>query len=288
MVIVSSQPMKYFLILWFSATLLVACESDTEPTEKVSFKQEPSVALTGGGRWFEATDTGTYYDVNVNFTIVNPTSQPLRFTYFVQVGVDDDGVIRVEPIYTRSGTEIYSDTLTVGANSELTVNKNYVMDLARDNWTNPYRYWLLLRDPDGNPLLDTSKILSITERDRFCGVTFTNEQSPDPLGMLDAPDDGDFSKPSEAVGFLTGIFPNPTTVSATTRFQLNAQSQVRLWIAQTPATVLFVEIDNELLQPGFYDVNTLSMPPGQNRVYLEVVNGSRRDTTYADVIRSIN
>lgn len=269
--------------------LFVACESETEPNEKISFKQEPSVTLTGGGRWFEAADTGTFYDVTVNFTIINPTSQPLRFTYFVQVGVDDDGMIRVESINSRSGTEIYSDTLTIGANTELTINKNYVLDLARGNWTNPYRYWLAIRDVEGNFLLDTSTILSITERDRFCGVTYTNEQSPDPLGILDAPDDGDFSKPSEAVGFLTGIYANPTTTSTIIRFVLNDPSQVKLWVARTPATISTVDIDNETLQPGYFEVDHIfTEPPGQYRVYLVVTNGNRRDTTYADIIRSIN
>src|SRR6185503_9171810 len=208
--------MKYSLFVILTLVWLVSCDSGQEtPATDLRFNAKSLITLTGGSRWFEAADTGTYYDANVQFSLVNPSTSAKRIIYELKFGLEGDMNNDSLALRSRSGLVVESDTLTIDAKKTLNINDNYVVDICRVNgdWSKSYRYKLTIRDldSDAEPLISEENVAGSTDLNFFFNDAATTEISPDPLGMLDSPDDSDYTATATDWMAFLPLYPNPSS-----------------------------------------------------------------------------
>ncbi len=212
--------MKSASILFISViALLSGCKSSTEPPgnmlgPSITVTSNWSPSLDGGGRWFNGADTGVWYDATLSFTLNNSSGSTKDISYKLEIGQYKSGkFLQGGGDLFYDGDSVISGSYKVGTSTTLDLTPT--IGIGRKNpkdWTNPYGFRLTLSDNATNDSYVTEGSFDgSTPGNRFHGIIYTTEQSPDPLGIFDAPDDGDWQvNPNPSMG-PRACFPNPTT-----------------------------------------------------------------------------
>jgi len=282
------------LILIGTIAVISGCKSSTEPPTNrlgpsITVTSNWSPSLDGGGRWFNGADTGVWYDATLSFTLNNSSGSVKDVAYKLEFGLYKDG--KFQP----GGGELFFDTdsifsgsMKVGASSTLDLTPT--LGIGRKNakdWSNPYGYRLTLTDIATNDTYATEGSFSgSTPGNRFHGVIYTTEASPDPLGVLDAPDDSDWSyKPTDAV-YPLPLYPNPVSKMATIHWIIQSQgAEVTLSVNRTRRDSIY-SFTTPALQAGehAYGISFASMKSGMYRVYITGKSNGDIYKSYGDVI----
>lgn len=286
----------------FLALVLIGCSETMDPS-KGGLSSTLSVttlnnSLKGGGRWFNKSDTGTWYDLSTIYTAKNTSSSALTLTVKLEVGLLKSSKFE----YNRD--EIFFDTsldfkgtgvLTVNIppNSEKNIQWNIPIGIGRKSlvsWDNPYATRLTITELSASDSLVIIDSLSgSNSRNRFTGILFTTEQSPDPIGLLDGPDDDDWRPFALSEYTVTPASPNPTVSIGTISFVSRSASDTMRVTLQRTINDEFIELfvaPNP--QPGYhsfaYDLNRYEIPFGQYRVYFELFHNGEKYLTHGDIM----
>jgi hypothetical protein len=276
------------------------CSSSTQPTEGklLGAAIKPSVtsaaALDGGGRWFEGKDTGTWYDLSLLLDLQNSTEAVHPINYTLELGYyqnghfkpgsgalffDGDSMIRNAVPFQVAGSS--HNTLTIAG----------TVGIGRHNrdWTIAYGYRLTLRDiTSGDTAVMADSLRGSYASNRFRGVIYTTEASPDSLGVIDGPDDGDWGR-AGGIQFLSPCYPNPAYgvhAITTIRFAVPGSSDsVTVSLNRTRHSVLRTYLNSEQMEPGFYEygVND-SLRGGMYRFVFQLIDSGKVYVSRGDIL----
>ena len=241
--------MKQSYLLFF-LIIIFGCGSSTEPETGKKIGADISVAvngpskLDGGGRWFNKTDTGTWYDATLYYAFRNTSSSVHTIHYRVTFdGIDD--------IFFDS-TGIFTGDLSLAPNQTTTIPISMTVGMGRKSkdWSKPYRYTILFYDSPSDSTSFDEALDGSNPDNRFHGIIYTTEQSPDAQGLLDAPDDGDLKFESSNGFYVEGMYPNPASKDFSIGWVLQKEGAVSFTLNRTPKDILFTEDMHSLLSPG--------------------------------------
>jgi hypothetical protein len=286
----------------FLAFILVSCSEtiDTQESELSSSLTVTTVhnSLEGGGRWFAGVDTGTWYDLRTMYTAKNRTSSTLTLTVKLEVGLlknskfeSDNGEVFFDTSLDFKGTNVL--TINIPPNSEKNIQWNIPVGIGRKlsiSWNNPYATRLTITESSASDSIVIIDSLSGSNpRNRFTGILFTTEQSPDPIGLLDGPDDDDWKPFSLNEYKVSPAYPNPMVRSGTMTF-------VSRSVSDTMRVTLHRTLNDELMEllfisnlklgsyPFIYDLSAYEIPFGQYRVYFELSHNGEKYLTHGDIM----
>ncbi len=282
------------IILILAIVYLSGCKSNTEPQgnklgPSITVTSNWSPSLDGGGRWFNGADTGTWYDAKLSYTLDNSLSSPKDISYRLEIGVFKNGM------FQSGGGELFYDGDSVFSGSH-TIRGSTTLDLTqligvgrknRKDWSYAYGYRLTLTDITTKDLYVTEGPFSGSDpENRFHGVVYTTEQSPDPLGVLDAPDDSDWSHNAKDGVFPLSIYPNPVMKFASFTWIVQEQGAIAAFsLNRTPRDSVF-SLATPLLQAGqhTYSISFDNVRTGMYRLYFSGKIGGEVFTSHGDVI----
>jgi hypothetical protein len=124
---------------------------------------------------------------------------------------------------------------------------------------------------------------------RYQGIVYTEEDSPDSLGIFDSPDDEDWQVNSEYHAGLIGGFANPSSgvsFKAVCRFIIPQRDSILLTFNKTKRSVIQTIIANENFDEGVYDVDIVdsSLRSGMYRVYCHIYQNGIELISHGDLI----
>ena len=294
--------MKSSLLFFVTLILFLSgCKSSTEPMSNnklgssITVTSSSTPSLDGGGRWFAGLDTGVWYDVNIAYSLNNSSSTAKDISYKLEIGEYKNGkFFSGYGDLFFDGDSTMSGIVTVSGNLTSVLNVQPTIGIGRKNakdWSSPYGYRLTLYDKGSNDLLVITDSLSgSTPQNRFHGIIYTTETSPDPLGVFDGPDDGDWKALSDTTIKCFPLFPNPSSLGAEIQYQTrNDLDSVFITLNKTRSYVIdTLFIFNEAKSQGQYGL-TLQFPQirhGMYRLFFQVRRKGSTISTRGDVIVS--
>ena len=289
-----SSPVVFTAII----VLISGCKSSTEPPgnmlgPSITVTSNWSPSLDGGGRWFDGADTGVWYDAILSFTLNNSSGSTKNVSYKLEIGEFKNG--KFQPGAGElffDGDSIISGTYGIGKSTTLDLTPT--IGVGRKNgkdWSSPYGYRLTLTDISTNDTYSTDGSLSgSTPENRFRGIVYTTESSPDPLGVFDGPDDGDWQASKNPNMGPVPCFPNPVTgKTSVARFSIQNNDSVVITLNKTRRGTLKY-LASEVLYSGTYELGIPmdSLKAGQYRLYYHFVDSTRVFDSYGDIKYTTN
>jgi hypothetical protein len=281
-------------ILFIAAIILISgCKSSTEPPgnmlgPSITVTSNWSPSLDGGGRWFNGSDTGVWYDATLSFTLNNSSGSTKNVSYKLEIGEFKNGK------YQPGAGDLFFDgdsiiSGTYGIDKSTTLDLTPTIGVGRKNakdWSYPYGYRLTLTDIATNDTYSTEGSLGgSTAENRFRGIIYTTEASPDPLGVFDGPDDGDWQVNKIPSMGPDACFPNPTMGKTTVaRFSIQNNDSVVITLNKTKHNSI-AYILSGIRYSGTYEIEIGmdSLKAGQYRLYYHLVDSTRVFDSYGDI-----
>jgi hypothetical protein len=279
--------------------LICGCKNSTEPATN---KLGPSITVTsnwspsldGGGRWFSDVDTGVWYDVTLSFTLDNSSGSVKDISSKLEIGQYKNGKFQQgggELFY--DGDSIISGSYKVGVSTTLDLTPT--IGVGRKNakdWSNPYGYRLTLTDKATNDSYVTEGSFDGSKpENRFRGIIYTTEASPDSLGLIDGPDDGDWQINKNPLMGAKPCYPNPARgafMNLTAVFDIQNKDSVLVTWNKTKRLVLAKYVSS-VISPGSYPIiisadSTEGIKYGEYRLYYHFVDSGRGYNSFGDIM----
>ena len=210
--------------------------------------------LVGGHALFLSagrTDTALTvdYDSDFRLTLKNGSESTLHLPDSIEVGLLVNGEFQPSEFSPKQAAQISSRLLIPGESVTITVPQLTMTRRTEDDWTSPFA-WRLSLDQG---MSFTGSFAGSEESNRFKGIVFTSEASPDSLGILDAPAGGDWQTRNELGFALEPAYPNWAWGSTVLGFfLLKGADSVHIQILLTPSVVLTEKTIREPLEAGQY------------------------------------
>jgi hypothetical protein len=269
--------MKTYL-LFFIIPILVTfgCKYTPEPptlNSSITVSSDTLQSLEGGGRWFDGADTGVWYDLNISYTLKNISGSDKDITYKAEIGKFINGKFQPgngDLFYDADS--IFTGSFHLAPNATQSLNILNTIGIGRKNsrdWSFPYGFRITLIDKANNEsLVLEASLAGSNPQNRFHGIIYTTESSPDPLGVFDGPDDGDWEQNKVNNIGLYACFPNPASRSTVSRFTIPNRDSIVLTLNKTKRSIMSTII-SETLDEGTYDVDIVdsTMKDREYRMY---------------------
>lgn len=292
--------MKSCILFLVLMAFSFGCKSSTEPPSgnklgsSVTVTSSSSPSLDGGGRWFTGADTGVWYDASLSYDLSNASGTDKDITYKIEIGLFGDGKFSHDPsaiFFDGDSIVTGSSPVHVSGNSKSSLNIQFTTGIGRlVTWKYPYGYRLTLFDKTKNDSLVLEGAFDGSiPGNRFHGIIYTTESSPDPLAILDGPDDGDWKSADSNEFIPRPLYPNPTSGQMSTLgWALQTEGLIISFsLNKTPKDSLFF-YSTDPLSAGFheYAVSLKGIKPGMYRIYLSAKRNSTTYLSHGDVMVS--
>lgn len=293
--------MKHLLYLLFFLPLLIGCGSSGNTTEPVqtgklgplTIEKKSTPVLEGGGRIFHDADTATWYDASFPFTITNTSGDLHVLHYSFGVGyLENDKFVGQITGFLKNReiteTTVLTDTIDnpVPANQTVTLAIPTTFYFTPINNNRAFAYRLEIFDEANNSVVFTGLFGNTGPENRFHGILFTTEQSPDVQGVLDSADDGDWQAFPNSLGEVHACSPNPTTGIVTFSFQIIGETDsLNISLNVTPKGAL-MNIPLKGLSSGYHSMaaNLASFERGTVRSYLHLFHDGQEYISRGDIM----
>jgi hypothetical protein len=291
--------------------MAIGCGSSTEPDASLRIGTTFVVHDTagfmlplfdGGGRWFASADTGVWYDMAFAYTFRNITSSTHSVTYKLEIGEYKNGKFQWgngELFYDGDSVFLSNESVAIVSYDNIIISKTVGVGRKNNDWSYSYGYRITFYDEKNDSLVidgsfdDTGDKSRQTQGssplNRFHGVIFTTEQSPDSLGILDGPDDGDWI-PQNSAPFINNSFPNPFSNKTTLLWLLPQRGEVFVSVNKTYRETIYstsfglMEAGQWKYELSMDSVMPTGIKPGMYRVFLTMLVNDKKYGSKGDII----
>ncbi len=283
------------LLLVLIVVLYHGCSSDTITPgggvfdTDLSFSRTATPSLTGGGRFFGQKDTGVWYDAAFSYSVKNTSTTDHSFSYRLEVGLFKDGhfqngggTIAFDPDSVFAGTVV--TPIYNKSTGTLTIVKTIGLGRRNNDWSIPYGYRLTIKDiQSGDSTSFEGLFDGSTIDNRYHGIIYTTEQSSDPQGLFDGPDDGDWQSNGDLLK-ASPVYPNPCSGSTTLQMEIAEAGKIVYSINRTASDVVWRDsVDAAPAGTHEIELSFASVPAGTYRIFITTSAGSKTAAAYGDV-----
>lgn len=297
----------YFVIL---ALVLISCSETIDPP-KGGLSSSLTVttlhnSLKGGGQWFSGhwlakEDVGTWYDLLSDYNVKNNSQSALNLRISYEVGLLRNGKFELErnelffdTTFEFKGSDEFNTILN--SNSETVFSWSMPIGIGRYKtltWEHPYATRLMIKDlASGDSLVLIDSLEGSYPSNRYKGVVYTTENSPDPLGIIDGPEIDDWGSANNDSIKLFPVYPNPSdgdNYYGVLRFQLLKRiDSLYISLNMTDSKIYEFLDSTSSVEVGSYPY-AVSVPGARNgmyRLFFSAWVKGKRYTLHGDVIKS--
>jgi hypothetical protein len=263
--------------------LFLGCKSDPvseRPVFEVS-QENASTLVAGGFRLVGSlADTQVFFDATPVVNITNTDESPLTRRVYFEYGVieGDQWIETLEPLFDTAA----SKSITFQPGIQMKIEESRVLAISTQHRGKKIGYRLHLDWIDNVGTTVSNVFPSIPFDQRFRGYTITGENSPDPIGFSDLPDDGDWTG---STGFtMMPNYINPFHGSTSLRFSIAERTSLQIDVRMTPKLVVG-KIENGVYDAGMWEVDYIDsgLAAGLYRVTYSATQGSIVTSGHGDI-----
>jgi hypothetical protein len=286
--------LSMILILAVSCTIS-SCDSGNEAgNDTFDVKPNGDFNLTGGG-WHvtDQGDTIVSFATNMSFTFTLDKPEDMVFRFdALQIGAMIDGKFVTDTEYVLvdpRNAALNSREFVIGGNNKERVVKFDQVIVGRPknaSWNYPYA-WRVRYNTGSRDAERTGVFAGSEQSNRWKGIDMTMENSPQPIGVLDGPNVGDWVS-SDPLLTAYPVYPNPAQFqygSFAIRFGLQGHADsVTIDYMQSSNRITRADL-NRNLEPGVWEVQiaTVDLPRGLGRVMIRAYSGAKMAEAVGDV-----
>lgn len=295
--------LRYCYVVFAICCLIgLGCDSGTTPDEgpgDFTVIADSTFTLTGGASWVVGNTTMIAYATDIAFTVTNQSDAVYRTGMGLEIGAMVDGTFTTDPRYviidTTSLNSINRDRKEIAGHATGILSAQFIVigRPAAAGWSYPYAWRKKYHDGKREVTLSGSFEGGMNPRNRYRGIIYTVEVSPDPIGIMDGPDDGDWVSSNLTKSQIFPVCPNPvssTGDSVVCRLSFDLQEEagpIVFRLMKADGVPLYVYTMNTRFAAGGH-VLDLELPkqrtPGTYRLESEITFDDEVVTSRGDIL----